>query len=113
MERRVYGAKAEDLNDDDDASWWRDPELAQCLDIEVSYWARCGRHGPERQVGAVECSRVDARHSYNDKDNEKHVGWVILGIVKARSVAGGTAIYLVLDRPDFAYNIRKAKHMGY
>ena len=36
-----------------------------------------------------------------------------MGIVKARSVAGGAAIYLVLDWPDFSFYIREAKHIGY
>ena len=32
---------------------------------------------------------------------------------RAISLAGGTAIYLVLDRPDIDHNIRRANRIGY
>ena len=140
MEPNVYH-KAEDLNDDDDASMYvrGDDFMVELMidvfqdakvmsehkvDIEVSTIIRLGQNTKAKIVKRVSSRRPagitwvrleqsraaaltprTAATTKTTKNTSDELSWKR---AKAISMAGGTAIYLVLNRLDIAYNIRRA-----
>ena len=126
MDRNAYHI-AEDLNGDDDASTYLHSDSFMLeLRIEVfqgvksDEGAQSGHRGPDRQASLIletswyhvgqigtESSSADAPNTATTRTTRNTSDELSWDRAKARSLAGGTAIYLVLNRRDFAYNIQE------
>ena len=120
--------KAEDLNDDDNVSMYvhSDDFMVELridvfqavkvmserkVDIEVSTIIGLGQNTKAKIVKQISSQSL-AGITWVRLEQSRAAA-LTLERAKAKSLPGGTAIYLVLSRLDIAYNINKANRIGY